>query len=277
MIRNIFVVALLCVLLLGMSSCGKKAPLNEKRFAALLLDMHQLDGILSVNRTYRGCDELQNYAYYNDLFKNYGITRADFDSCMYYYSAQTVLFSKMYDGIIDSLNRRLTAVDIVLNELKANDSVNYFPIPDTLSLDSVYTVVVDSIVPGLYKFSTTLQFDSITTQRVRRIASFFLSEDGRDTLNIRDIWVTPDTNRRNYNWSQYADSVYSQLVIRYMDIIPLNKRPKTYKKGKPVEPDKKEKIYELKDFGGRSWNNRLYRPYVSKETEKHLKQGVRRN
>jgi len=276
MSRNILRISLIFSLLLGFGSCHKKMPLNQEQFTALLLDMHRVDGTLAVNRTSRGSSDLRNYAYYNDLFKKYGITRADFDSCMYYYSAQTVLFSKMYEVIIDSLNKQLTAVDKVLNELKAKDSVNYFPITDTLCLDSMVTVTVDSIVPGLYKFSTTLQFDSLSSQRVRKIASFFLSEDGKDTLKIRDIVVTPDTNLRNYNWSQYADSVYAKLVINYMEVIPADKRPRTYKNGKPVKPDKKEKIYDLKDFGGKSWNNRLYRPYISPQNEKRLKQGLRR-
>lgn len=268
--------SLMVLLLLGVSSCHKKIPLDKEKFTSLLLDMHRVDGTLAVNRSSRGSSDLRNYAYYNDLFKKYGITRAEFDSCMYYYSAQTAAFAKMYDVIIDSLNKQLTAVDKVLNELKANDSVNYFPVTDTISLDSVYTITVDSIVPGLYKFSTTLQFDSVTTKRLRRISSFFLSKDEKDTLKIRDIVVTPDTNRRNYNWSQYADSVYSKLVINYMEVIPLDKRPKTYKNGKLVPPDKKEKVYDLKDFGGRAWNNMLLRPYVSRENEKRLKQGLRR-
>ena len=276
MMRKIWFAGLVCLFLAGAGGCREKVPLNREAFSALLLDMHRVDGILAVNRNSRGGGELKNYAYYNDLFRKYGITRAEFDSCMYYYSAQTVEFSKMYDAIIDSLNKQLTAVEIVLNELKANDSVNYFPVPDTLRLDSVCTVVVDSIVPGLYKFSTTLQFDSVTPSRFRRISSFFVSEDGTDTLRVRDIVVVPDTNRRNYNWSQYADSLCARLVIRYMEEVPVEQRPRTYKNGKWMNASKKEKVYDLKDFGGRSWNNQLFRPYTSRESEKRLKQGVRR-
>ncbi len=277
MIRNILMGGLVVLLLSGVYSCREKVPLSKEKFTSLLLDMHRVDGTLSVNRSSGGKHDLKNYAYYNYLFRKYGITRAEFDSCMYYYSAQTVAFSKMYDMIIDSLNKQLTAVDMVLNALKANDSVNYFPVSDTIRLDNVYRVVVDSIVPGLYKFSTTLQFDSVTSVRLRRISSFFLSGNGADTLKIRDIIVVPDTNRRNYNWSQYADSVYSRLVINYMEEIPADKRFPSYKKGKLVKPDKKEKVYDLKDFGGKSWNNQLFRPYISRETEKRLKQGIRRN
>lgn len=283
MSRNFLIYTVLILIFCTISGCReKKAPLNKEQFTALLIDIHRVDGTLAVGRGLRGNDEMKNYAYYNDLFKKYGITRADFDSCMYFYSAQTVMFSKMYDVVIDSLNKQLTAVDKVLNELKANDSVNYFPTMidtialDTIRLDSVVTVCVDSIVPGLYKFNTTLQFDSVYPSRTRRISSFFVSGDGKDTLRVRDITVSPDTIQRNYNWSQYADSVYSRLVIRFMEKIPEKERPKTYKNGKVVKPDKKEKEINLEDFGGKAWNNQLFRPYVSRETENRLKQSIRR-
>ena len=277
MSRTLFYGWMCCCLLLGINAChSRKVPLNEEQFTALLIDMHRVDGTLAANRGARGNDELKNYAYYNELFKKYGISRADFDSCMYYYSAQTVQFSKMYDVVLDSLNKQLTAVDKVLNLLKANDSVNYFPVMDTLRLDTVYTVNVDSIVPGLYKFHTTLQFDSLSKNRSRRLAAFFISEDDKDTLRVRDIVVAPDTLKRTYNWSQYVDSVYNRLVIRYMEVIPEEQRPKTYKNGKVVKPSKKEKEIDLKDFGGVAWDNQLFRPYISRETELRLKQGLRR-
>lgn len=266
---------IILILLLGIGNgCQhKKIPLDKDQFTALLIDMHRIDGTLSAGM--RGNDELKNYAYYNDIFNKYGIDRAVFDSCMYYYSAQTVLFSKMYDVVIDTLNRQLTVVDKVLNELKANDSVNYFPVMDTLWLDSIYTVTVDSIIPGLYKFSTTLLFDSLSTNRTRRIASFFVSESGEDTLRVRDITVAIDTLKQTYNWSQYADSLYSRLVISFMEVIPEKDRPKTYKDGKEVKK-KKEKEIRLKDFDGKAWDHQLFRPYISRETERRLKQGVSR-
>lgn len=283
MIKKILHFLLPVMLLCTTLACHKeKVPLNIEQFRLLLIDMHRVDGTLAVNRGRQGGEDLKNYAYYNELFKKYGITRADFDSCMYYYSAQTVQFSEMYDFIIDSLNKELTVADKVLVALKANDSVNYFPqmldtIPlDTLRLDSVVTITIDSIVPGLYKFNTILCFDSLSEKRTRRIASYFLSEDGKDTLRVRNITVSPDTLKRNYNWSQYADSVYSRLVIRYMETIPVDERPKVYKNGKPLPSGQKEKDIDLEDFGGRAWNNQLFRPYISRETEERLKQRIRR-
>ncbi|MDE7073732.1 MAG: DUF4296 domain-containing protein [Odoribacter sp.] len=204
------------MLAVAVYACQEKAmPLDRRQFTALLIDLHKVDGTLAVNRGMRNGGDLKNYAYYNELFRKYGITRADFDSCMYYYSSQTKVFAEIYDVVMDSLNREVTQVGKLLNELKAKDSVNYFPVVDTLRLDSVLSFTVDSIVPGLYKFSASFQFDSLSALRTRRIASYFVSADNRDTLKVRDIVVVIDTNRRDYNWSQYADSVYSRLVVTF--------------------------------------------------------------
>lgn len=180
----------------------------------------------------------------------------------------------MYDVVIDSIHRQLTAIEKVLNELKSKDSVNYFPLVDTLKLDSVFTITVDSIVPGLYKFGTTIHFDSLQNTQNRRIRSYFLSADGNDTLRVRDLVVDFDTLKRSYNWSQYADSVYNRLVITFLDTMP----PAKYIK--PVKGKKllllKGKIGKIGRNGREAWGTYLYRPYVSRETEKRLKQSLRR-
>lgn len=251
-----------------------KVPLNEDRFTALLIEMHRVDGTLNVEKGIAGGQELKNYAYYNDLFRKYGISKADFDSCMYYYSAQTKLFSRMYDVVIDSLNKQLTSVDKVLSELKARDSVNYFPLADTIALDSIYTVTIDSIVPGLYKFSTMLQFDSLNRDVRRWIVSYFISPDLEDTLRVRDIYVSMDTIRRSYNWSQYVDSTYSKLVISYLQPVSEVKQPKLPAHRRNANPA--PKVVHLKDFGGKTWNNQLFRPYISQKSEERLKQGLPR-
>ena len=250
---------LLILLLVGFTGCSrKKVPLDEKKFTALLIDLHRTDGTLSVARGLSGLNELKNYAYYNDLFRKYGITRAEFDSCMYYYSANTELFSKMYDVVIDSLNRQMTAVDMILRELKSKDSVNYFPVPDTLVFDSCYThivVEIDSLLPGQYKFSTLVQFDTLDKGKNNRITSFFVSRDKQDTLKVRDVTVMTDTIVHTYRWTQYVDSTYDYLVIKFVDADNLDK---------------------LKDRKGRAWKMELFKPYIPRETEKRLKQALHR-
>ena len=180
------------VLLIFIACSQKKVPLDQQQFIALLIDMHVADGTLAQTKGYSAENEKKNYAYYNSVFRKYGIDRAEFDSCMRYYSAQTALFSKLYDVVIDSLNKRLTDKNRVLNELRSRDSVNYFPRLDTIVLDTahpVFTIVVDSLQAGLYRFATTIKFDTLDKGKNNRITAFFLTPDDKDTLHVREIKV----------------------------------------------------------------------------------------
>lgn len=240
------------VLLIFIACSQKKVPLDRQQFIALLIDMHVADGTLAQTKGYSAENEKKNYAYYNSVFRKYGIDRAEFDSCMRYYSAQTALFSKLYDVVIDSLNKRLTDKNRVLNELRSRDSVNYFPRLDTIVLDTahpVFTIVVDSLQAGLYRFATTIKFDTLDKGKNNRITAFFLTPDDKDTLHVREVKVLSDTLQHLYNWSQYMDSSYNRLVV------------------KMVDTDKSKKQHFRK---GRIWGTTLYRPYISSKTEQRL-------
>lgn len=232
--------------------CTKsKVVLDEKQFTSLLIDMHRTDGSLALTRV-NGFNEGKNYAYYNDVFKKYGISRADFDSCMFYYSGQTALFSKMYDVVIDSLNKELTEKNRELSVVKARDTVNLFPYPDTLVFDtsSYYvTAHIDSLSAGLYNFSTIIQLEAIDKGKNNRITSYFVSSDLNDTLYVPHLDVKNDTLRQYYNWSQYVDSTYNQLVIKYIDSDNLGK---------------------LKYRNARAWNGQLFSPFLSRERRHSL-------
>ena len=159
----------------------------------------------------------------------------------------------MYDQIIDSLNKELSTAEIILRQLKANDSVEYFVIPDTIYYDWCYKYVdveIDSLESGLYKFSTTFKFDSIDKGKNNKIEAWFLNEERTDTLRLRDVRVTNDTIKRVYSWQQYIDTTYSVLQMRYV-----------------VSDD----IDKLESRSARSWDTHLYRPYISHRTEERLK------
>lgn len=253
--KDIFLIFL--VALFAIAGCsGKKVPLDRKQFIALLIDMHMADGTLTVN-DYMENDEKRNYVYYNAIFQKYGITKSDFDSCMSFYSARTALFSQMYDVIIDSLNVRQTNINRIMTELKSRDSINLFPLTDTIRFDStnrITEVEIDSITPGLYRFSTTIKFDVPDKGKNNRITAFFLSADGKDSLKVRNVNVITDTIKRYYSWSQYADSIYSRLIIRFID---------------------SDNLKKLDERRGQAWETNLFRPYISGETEKRMKSALK--
>lgn len=231
----------------------KKVRLDEKTFTALLIDMHTTDGIVGVSRNFSPDREKVNYTYYNAVFEKYGIDKAGFDSCMYFYSSQPVLFAKIYDVVIDSLNQRLTAQERVLQELRADDSVNYYTGPDTLLFDTslyVQEFVIDSIRPGNYNFNVTVRFDTIDEGKNTRITSWFISEDDSDTLHPTVFRIPGDTLNRKYHWTQHVDSNYNRLVIRFMD---------------------SDNLSRLKYRKGKVWNITLFKPYTPVRKPAHFR------
>ena len=288
LMRYIFCWALLVAL--GVTACSR-AVLDRDEFTSLLIDMHSADGML-LELDARRDDRQADYKYYNDLFEKYGVTRADFDSCLSYYMRRTKEFDAIYAAVIDTLSHRQTVAMRELNRLTARDTVNLFPgytlvVADTIREDSLgdgrprrdsvlydtivrladtvafdelnptLLVRVDSIRPGMYKFKTSLKWDKKLPSRRNRIVSYFLSADS-DTLRVRDLWVSADTFKRDYNWSHYvADPKYTRLEVRYVD----------------SEPDKKAKRNATARREGRVWGTVINSPYVtSKEAARYEKQ-----
>ena len=59
---------------------SKKVPLNKEQFTNLLIDLHKVDGTLSVYRGIgQGYNELKNSEYYNDVLRKYNNDKAEFD------------------------------------------------------------------------------------------------------------------------------------------------------------------------------------------------------
>lgn len=268
-----------------------RAVLDRDSFTALLIDMHTTDGILAEVGERRDGGRT-DYMYYNDLFEKYGITRADFDSCLNYYTRRPEIFQAIYDAVVDTLSRRQTEKMRVLNKLTVNDTVNLFPgytivVSDTIRQDSlgegkpardsvfdktivrqtdtvsfdkrnpVILVRVDSLTPGMYKFNTTLKWDKRLSTKRNRIVSYFLGPE-RDTLHVRDIWVSIDTFKREYSWAYYlADSSCNRLEVRYVE----------------AEPDKTSPKNKDTRREGRIWGTTLYNTYVTpKEAARYERQ-----
>lgn len=275
------------LIVVGVTACSKVA-LNKDEFTALLIDMHMSDGVLSTSQNYN-LNEKDNYMYYNDLFKKYGITRTEFDSCVTYYSGKSALFNKIYDAVIDTLSRRETEQMRVWKQLTVNDSINLFPgytmmvdtsRPDSTSgnmgrrstpvyvkrvvkEDTVYfdkqnpyfLVKMDSITPGMYKFSTTLRLNKREQDRRNYIRAYFLS-DNNDTLKVRDVYVQSDTFKHDYHWTHYVvDSIYNQLVVKIID-------------GEDFSKVKKSKV----ERQGSVWNTQINKTYATPKMQERFKQ-----
>lgn len=277
------------VIAVSVIACSKKVALDKDQFTALLIDMHTTDGVLEVINPNRRAEK-DNYMYYNDLFKKYGITREDFDSCLTYYTKDALTFNKIYGAVIDTLSRRQTQKMRVLSQFTKNDTINLFQgytmiVADTIRADSTVAkapkkdsvfyaervvtedtvhfdkrnqfvlVEVDSLVPGMYHFFTLVKLDRRVLGRRAYIKSFFLSEDN-DTLKVPDQYVRlHDTIRaQEYKWEYYVkDTMYNKMVVKIVH----------------SEMDKKAKV-QTKELEGWISKTRLNRVYVGPNKIKEL-------
>jgi hypothetical protein len=235
----------------GILSCSE-APLNEKRFTALLIDLHTADAMLSDARV-APVGEREKYLYYNDLFEKHGITRVEFDSCVHYYSGQPARYARIYDAVLKTLGERDTANQRVWARLTREDTVNLarlflvrtrdtllseviwydytiidtlhavevrerLAVPDTLWLDDInrcYRVDIDIPRVGRYELHARVKFDTITANA--HVRPRFIFPAG-DTLHAREVVIRGDTLARDYHWSYYlSDSTCSRLSLQLVE------------------------------------------------------------
>jgi hypothetical protein len=99
-------------ILLLLSACGKTLPnvpsdiIQKEKMIQILVDVHVADAVLeNKNGTDRRVPE-QTTAIYTQIYKNHGITRAEFLKSYHYYETQPELMDKLYEELLSELSRR---------------------------------------------------------------------------------------------------------------------------------------------------------------------------
>ena len=117
-------------------------------------------------------------------------------------------------------------------------------------------VELDSIVPGMYKFTSTIKLEKSDRGKRNFIQTYFLSADN-DTLKVPDQYVGVDTLRPyKKDWEFYvADSSYTKLFIK----IPKSDR------------DSRVKVKKVNDREGYVYKTQIFKTYVAPNGEERLK------
>jgi hypothetical protein len=110
-----FVSLIILMLLLTMcrenpTSMSKKNLIDQEKFTNILVDMHMMEGIINTSDFYRRYTEGDSVNIYDELYKKYGVTQADFDSTVVAYTRRPDLYMKVYDDVILRLNLKLDLV-----------------------------------------------------------------------------------------------------------------------------------------------------------------------
>lgn len=222
--RNFIVYILLLITLWG---CTDNAPMEREKFTKMMVEVHLADAVLAEGkRNSMGLTDRKNYSFYGELLNRYGVTRAEFDSCIDYYSRNTALFEQIYKDVVDSLNRRLTVVKRELAQLRINDSVNILPHPDTLWVNGWTkdtTITLANLKGGKFFFEYGFKSDSIITSNRPQIVSYFLRNYNKDTLYYVDsTWLKEHFIR--------IDSVVNEAgrAVRYDSVFDYERRQDSF-------------------------------------------------
>jgi len=101
----------LLIIILGLVffSCSNQTKVPEyvipkDDMIDIILDIHLTDGLFTISKIRKEITSADSLNYYDEVFRNYGYTRADFDTSVYYYSKNINEYDKIYEEVLNRLN-----------------------------------------------------------------------------------------------------------------------------------------------------------------------------
>lgn len=155
----------------------------------ILYDYHVADGMVQTN--FDSPDSVAMRAYSISILKNHGVSQADFDSSMVYYTRHTRLLQKVYDKIADRLDREAVerGGQAGFTDLTEN--------ADTTNVWKLSTAFVLSPYLATNRISFEIKADSSYHEGDRMVLDFdaqFLYQDGmRDALVVLAVTYANDS------------------------------------------------------------------------------------
>jgi hypothetical protein len=102
------------IVVIFLSACAKesKSPdyvIPQDKMVNIITDIHIMDGLNTMSNVRRKLakDSISNY---DVIFTNYGYSRSDFDTSIYFYSKNIDQFDKIYEDVLNKLNEMETIV-----------------------------------------------------------------------------------------------------------------------------------------------------------------------
>ena len=89
----------MCVLL-AIVGCRPRGILSNNEMRDVLYDLHRMDGALQVAGYHSGHGQ-EVSAYYQSVLDKHGITQAEFDSSLVWFTDNPQIFNKIYPRVID--------------------------------------------------------------------------------------------------------------------------------------------------------------------------------
>lgn len=102
-VRNILILCPLSIVLC-LSSCRPHGILSSRKMRSVLVDLHKTDALLQVSGLHHGHNDAEDH-YYAMVLEQHGITQAQFDSSLVWYTAHPQLFDKIYPKVLAQLTK----------------------------------------------------------------------------------------------------------------------------------------------------------------------------
>lgn len=96
---QILVGLFLTIVLVG---CRPRGILHSWEMRDIMVDLHKTDALLQMSGLQFGHDEAVNF-YYAEVLEQHGVTQAQFDSSLVWYTAHPQLFDKIYPKVLARL------------------------------------------------------------------------------------------------------------------------------------------------------------------------------
>lgn len=214
-------IATISVLLFSCSKEKKNAPkLNEETFTKMLIDIHIADGTLTSQNIYRAGKNYRPSYYYNSIYEKYGVEPAEFDSCVAYYAHDTKNFTKIYDKVIDSLNRLETKYRIDIKNAKLEqDTINLWKRKDHWIVPKDGRPRFSFNIPvkqtGIYTVTADIRILKNDQTENPVMEAYFWKRDttnGPQKVNFNPKIITKDSIFNTYTIQlEYPDTIYTEL------------------------------------------------------------------
>ena len=105
---------IVCVLL-AIVGCRPRGILSNNEMRDVLYDLHRMDGALQVAGYHSGHGQ-EVSAYYQSVLDKHGITQAEFDSSLVWFTDNPQIFNKIYPRVIDRLQADVDYQDALRDE-----------------------------------------------------------------------------------------------------------------------------------------------------------------
>lgn len=220
-------VVLIAAAVVALQILRSRPALDKHQTAMILADVYLLDAMIQAKGNMTGNKQRIVENAYHTVLERYGISKAEFDTIVNWYSANPAEYVEVYDDVVRIVSEKEATVTTLLNKRDSiNDRIDSLcaairtdywtsdkpirlPIEnDTVPKDLVYEYDADSLVGG----KVTMKMDYVFPRR----------NESRDTCSMQLIVVYNDTiadtcrHRINRKPSQQK----AELICSLRDTLP---------------------------------------------------------